>query len=277
MPKRTVPADTPLLELTGARVVRDRREDPGGYRAVRAVARRARRRARPERGRQVDLRRPAHPRRPIAPQDPTAPPPVRLAGSALWNLFDARELLGVVSASLQSTYDLPVSVRDAVLSVLLGSTSAFGSRTTLPPSRSQRAEELLAEVGASELADRRLDTLSTGEARRALVARALINDPPVLVLDEPCATALDPAMTWRFLEGTVRPLARSGRTLLLVTHHVDDIVPEIDRVVLLSEGRVVDDGPKAEILNVERLSALYGFDARVEQHGGWYRLWWGDE
>ena len=96
------------------------------------------------------------------------------------------------------------------------------------------------------------------------------------MLDEPC-DGLDPAMTWRFLERTVRPLARSGRTLLLVTHHVDDIVPEIDRVVLLAKGRVVADGPKSEILTAERLSELYGFDARVEQHGGWYRLWWGDE
>ena len=79
-----------------------------------------------------------------------------------------------------------------------------------------------------------------------------------LVLDEPC-DGLDPAMTWRFLERTVRPLARSGRTLLLVTHHVDDIVPEVDRVVLLSDGRVVADGAKSEILTADRLSRLYGF------------------
>ncbi len=270
-----LPHDIPLLELTAARVVRGRRTIldvdhfalwPGERVAILGPN---------GAGKSTLIGLMTRDTRPLAPQDLNSPPPVRLAGRSLWNLVDARRLLGVVSASLQSTYDLPVTVRDTVLSGFFGS---IGLRQTHRPTAEQlaRTDMLLAEVGATELADRRLDTLSTGEARRALVARALANDPPVLVLDEPC-DGLDPAMTWRFLETTVRPLARSGRTLLLVTHHVDDIVPEVDRVVLLAHGRIVADGPKSEILTAERLSELYGFEAKLGQHGGWYRLWWGDE
>jgi iron complex transport system ATP-binding protein len=268
-------SDTPLLELTDARVVRDGRIIldvehfalwPGEHVALLGAN---------GAGKSTFVSLLTRDVRPLAPQDPSAPPPVRLLGKSLWNLFDARRLLGVVSESLQSTYDVPVTVRDAALS---GFFSSIGLRQTHRPTAEQiaTADRLLADVGAADLADRRLDTLSTGEARRALVARALVNDPPVLVLDEPC-DGLDPAMTWRFLEGTVRPLARSGRTLLLVTHHIDDIVPEVNRVVLLSNGRVVADGPKSEVLTAEHLSTLYGFDARIEQRGGWYRLWWEGE
>jgi iron complex transport system ATP-binding protein len=270
-----LPPATPLLELSAARVVRDGRTIldvdhfalwPGERVAILGPN---------GAGKSTFVGLLTRDIRPVAPQDPSTPAPVRLLGQSLWDLIDARRLLGIVSSSLQSTYDLPVTVRDTVLSGFFGST---GLRQTHRPTAEQiaLADELLAKVGATDLADRTVDTLSTGEARRALVARALANDPPVLVLDEPC-DGLDPAMTWRFLEGTLRPLARSGRTLLLVTHHVDDIVPEVERVVLLADGRVVADGPKSDILTAERLSGLYGFDARIEQHGGWYRLWWGDE
>jgi iron complex transport system ATP-binding protein len=118
-----------------------------------------------------------------------------------------------------------------------------------------------------------MPTLSTGEARRTLIARALVHEPRALVFDEPC-DGLDPSATHALLEDVVRPLAREGRSLLLVTHHVDDIVPEIDRVVLLKGGRVVADGAKATLLTSEVLGELYGFEARVEERDGWYRLWW---
>jgi iron complex transport system ATP-binding protein len=270
-----LPPDTPLLELTSARVVRDGRAIldvdhfalwPGEHVAVLGPN---------GAGKSTFIGLLTRDIRPLAPHSLEAPAPVRLAGASLWNLFDARRLLGIVSSSLQSTYDLPVSVRDTVLSGFFGS---IGLRQTHHPTAEQiaRADALIAEVGIADLAKRQVDTLSTGEARRALVARALVNDPPALVLDEPC-DGLDPAMTWRFLEGTVRPLARSGRTLLLVTHHVDDIVPEVERVVLLARGRIVADGAKSEILTAARLSKLYGFEARVEERAGWYRLWWGEE
>ncbi len=171
-------SDAPLLELTHARVVRDGRTilhvDHLTLRSGERVAILGPNGA----GKSTLVGLLTRDVRALAPQDTDAPAPVRLLGEPLWDLVDARRLLGVVSASLQSTYDLPVTVRDAVLSGFFGS---IGLRQTHRPTAEQidRADQLLAEVGATELADRLLDTLSTGEARRALVARALANDPQV--------------------------------------------------------------------------------------------------
>jgi iron complex transport system ATP-binding protein len=127
------------------------------------------------------------------------------------------------------------------------------------------------EVGIFHLAGRTMDTLSTGEARRALIARALVHDPAVLVLDEPYA-GLDPAARYH-VATAVRELAAGGRGLLLVTHHIEDIPPEVDRVVMLRSGRVFADGPKRDLLTSAKLSELFGIPAMVEERAGVYRLW----
>jgi iron complex transport system ATP-binding protein len=134
-----------------------------------------------------------------------------------------------------------------------------------------RVDELLAELEIVHLAERTMDTLSTGEARRALIARALVHEPRLLVLDEPC-DGLDPHAA-HHVRQTISRLARSGRTLMLVTHHVADIVPEVDRVVMLRAGKVYRDGPKSELLADEALAGLFDIPAHIEERDGWYRLW----
>jgi iron complex transport system ATP-binding protein len=195
---------------------------------------------------------------------------VVLRGQALWELAETRRLLGVVSDSLQEAYDRRVSVRDTVLSGFFGSIGLYRERELTPAMR-DRAEKLLGELGIAAYAERTMDTLSTGEARRALIARALVHDPGALVLDEPC-DGLDPQATWSFLR-TLRLLATPECALVLVTHHVDDIVPEVSRVIMLREGRVFADGPKREVMTSERLSALFGFPAHIEERDGTYHLW----
>ena len=106
--------------------------------------------------------------------------------------------------------------------------------------------------------------------RRVLIARALVHEPAALLLDEP-TTGLDLVTRHEFLE-TVRRLAREGQTVLLVTHHLDEIVPEIERIVGLREGRIVVDGPKARVLCDAVLSDLFGAPVRVRRHGGYYRF-----
>ena len=118
----------------------------------------------------------------------------------------------------------------------------------------------MAEMGIAELAERDIMTLSTGEARRALIARSLVHDPAVLVLDEPSA-GLDPTAAWH-LRQAMRELAEGGRTLVLVTHHIEDVVRQVDRVVLMRDAGIVADGPKTELLTAERLSDLFGCRAR---------------
>ena len=131
-----------------------------------------------------------------------------------------------------------------------------------------RADEALAQVDAAGLIGRSMASLSTGEARRVLIARALVHRPRALLLDEPCA-GLDMASRRHFLE-SLRKLARAGTTLLLVTHHVEEIVPEIDNVVLLREGRVFMQGSKSVTLTDAALSDTFGMPVRVMQHGAYY-------
>src|SRR5206468_4082639 len=108
-----------------------------------------------------------------------------------------------------------------------------------------QALEALDRVGATDLARRTLDAMSTGEARRVLIARALVHTPKALVLDEPTRD-LDLVARHAFME-QIRDVARQGVTILLVTHYVEEIIPEIDRVVLLAQGRIAADGPKAPV------------------------------
>ena len=205
--------------------------------------------------------------RPLARDDG---PPVRLLGGDRWDLFEARALFGVVSSALQTTHARRVTVLDTVVSGFFGSVGIY-PRQPVTAEQHARAEELLSELDIERLAARTMNTLSTGEARRALIARALVHDPPVLVLDEPYA-GLDPTARFHFA-GVVRTLTGRGRGLLLVTHHIEDIPPEVERVVMLREGRVFADGPKAELLTSDRLSALFGIPAHVEQRDGVYRMW----
>ncbi len=112
--------------------------------------------------------------------------------------------------------------------------------------------------------------MSTGEARRVLIARALVTEPRALILDEPTA-GLDVVARSRFL-GVVRRIAQQGITVVLVTHHVEEIVPEIDRVVFLQRGRIAGDGPKRSMLSPERLSALFEHSIDLQQVDGYFYL-----
>lgn len=196
--------------------------------------------------------------------------PVRVLGHARWDVFALRAQLGLVAPDLQR--DLlgapAMTATEAVLSGFFASQRIDAARVTL--AMRERAAQALEHADATHLAPRLLAQLSTGEARRVLIARALAHRPQALLLDEP-ASGLDIAAQRHFL-ATLRVLAQAGTTLLLVTHHVDEIVPEIARVILLREGRVFADGAPAEVLTDQRVSALYGLPLRVERVGAGYRL-----
>ncbi|HET6351790.1 MAG TPA: ATP-binding cassette domain-containing protein [Coriobacteriia bacterium] len=200
------------------------------------------------------------------------PYPVLFLGNPRIELAEARKLLGVVSSSWQENVRVRLTVREVVLGGRFG---ALGIpphlRHTVTAEDASAADAAIAELGMSALADRVMTTLSTGEARRALIARALVHDPAVLVLDEPCA-GLDPTAAWQ-LRDTMRRLAEGGRTLVLVTHHIEDVVRQIDRAVLMREARIVADGPKREVLTGEALGELFGVPIELEERSGEYRMW----
>ena len=194
---------------------------------------------------------------------------VRIFGRDRWNVSELRSLLGIVSPAVQLDYtsDTPVEVFDAVVSGFFAARGTSFNHQITDDMR-ERATEALRQVGATSLVGRNMVSLSTGEARRVLIARALVHRPRALLLDEPCA-GLDMASRRHFLE-SLRALARSGTTLLLVTHHVEEILPEIDNVVLLRDGQVFKQGDKSSTLTDGALSETFGMPVRVTTHGNYY-------
>jgi iron complex transport system ATP-binding protein len=206
--------------------------------------------------------------RPLAHEDGSAA--VTLLGRERWAIAEARRVMGVVSNALQDDYMVAVTVRDTVTSGFFGSIGLYRHQV-VTQEMLDRTDELLELLGISHVAERTMDTLSTGEARRALIARALVHDPAVLVLDEP-TDGLDPAGQYHVLRA-VSAVARAGHTIVLVTHHVSDIVPEVTRIVTLRDGRILHDGAKADLLADGPITELFGIPAHLEERDGWYRLW----
>jgi len=198
--------------------------------------------------------------------------PVRVLGRDRWNVSELRSSLGIVTSDLHHQFIEGHSAGrirglDAVVSGLFA-TRGFLHGLSVTDTMRERAKASLARVEAAHLADRRLDEMSTGEARRILIARALVTEPRALVFDEP-TTGLDIVARGRFLSFT-RRIAQQGTTIVLITHHVEEIVPEIDRVVLLQRGRIAADGAKSVILTPERLSALFEAPVTLDRVDGYY-------
>ena len=159
-------------------------------------------------------------------------------GKERWNIFDLRPLLGVVSNDWMALCTREITGRDAVLSGFFGSVGVQPYHCVTPEIE-RKAGDILALLEISHLAERNVTEMSSGEARRVLLARALVHDPRALVLDEP-SNSLD-VFAQHELREILRKLARAGIGIILVTHHLADIIPEIDRVILMRAGRVVAD------------------------------------
>lgn len=194
---------------------------------------------------------------------------IRVFGRDRWSVVELRSLLGIVSPAVQLdfTSEEPLEVFEAVASGFFAARGLWVDHEVTGEMR-ERSREALAQMGALHLLGRDMASLSTGEARRVLIARALVHRPRALLLDEPCA-GLDPATRKHFLE-SLRGLARGGTTLLLVTHHIEEILPEIDHVVTLRGGRLLHQGDKASLLRDEPLGELFDAKVSVERHGEWY-------
>lgn len=195
---------------------------------------------------------------------------MKLLGHETWDVFKLREHMGIVSNDLMLSVTGEASGRDVVLSGFFSSTAIWPNHT-VDSEKIKLADTALAELKISHLADRPVETMSSGEARRVLIARALVHKPRALLFDEPC-NSLDLAAQ-QSLRQTMGALANAGTAIILVTHELADIVPEIQRVVLMSRGRIIADGPKEEILQVERLAALFGVSVEMARRDGHYHLW----
>lgn len=203
---------------------------------------------------------------------PVARPESSLAimGENCWDVFQLRSRLGIVSNDLMLTCTGEASGRDVVLSGFFSSNAIY-SNHSVDAEQEAGAHAALAALQIEHLADRAVCEMSSGEARRILIARALVHKPSTLLFDEPC-NSLDLAAQ-QSLRQTMSALSNAGAAIILVTHELADIVPEIQRVVLMNRGQVVADGPKEEILEVGRLQELFGVPLQMSRRDGHYHLW----
>ena len=193
-----------------------------------------------------------------------------ILGRERWNIFELRGMLGIVSNDLLAWCKADTPGREVVLSGFFSSQRVFRNHH-VKPEQERRATAALERLGVAHLADRAMEEMSSGEAQRILIARALVHDPKALLFDEP-ANSLD-ILAQHGLRETMSQLARSGVGIVLVTHHVADIIPEIERVVLMRDGRVVADGRKEDLLTAVQLSGLFGVPVEIARKDGHYHLW----
>jgi iron complex transport system ATP-binding protein len=195
---------------------------------------------------------------------------VRILGRERWDLTELKKRLGVVSAELPGQPTRRTTGLDAVVSGFFSSSTLWPNLAVTTEMR-ERAQTALDQVEGQRLRDRPVGEMSAGEQRRVMIARALVASNEVLLLDEP-SNALDLAAQ-RELRATLGRLARSGVGILLITHHVGDILPEIERVLMMRGGRLVADGTKRELLTADRLSALFSTEIQLEEHNGFFHAW----
>ena len=203
---------------------------------------------------------------PVQKPEPWA---LRIMGRDKWRLFDLRHHLGIVSNDWMQMCTRDYSGYEIALSGFFGSVGIWPYHP-VTAEMERKTREVMELLEISHLGARNTNEMSSGEERRILIARALVHSPQALVLDEP-TTSLDLRATWE-LRDVLRKLARNGISILMVTHHLPDIIPEVRRVVLIREGRVVVDGPKEEVLEAGSLSGLFGVPVEVLERGGYYHV-----
>jgi iron complex transport system ATP-binding protein len=194
---------------------------------------------------------------------------IRILGRDRWRLFDLRNHLGIVSNDWMQMCTRDYSGYEIVLSGFFGSVGIWPNHD-VRSGMENKAREVMEVLEIAHLAERNTNEMSSGEARRILIARALVHGPQALVLDEP-TSSLDLRATHELRE-ILRKLAAGGIGIIMVTHHLPDIIPEMRRVVLFRDGRVFCDGAKERVLRAETLSGLFQVPVEVLERGGYYHV-----
>lgn len=191
---------------------------------------------------------------------------LRLWGEEQRNLFELRGLLGIVTNDLQGACAREISGLEMILSGFFGGIGLHGQRPTA--GMRQKARDVLRFLEITHLKDRPMSVLSSGEARRFLIGRAIIHNPRALILDEP-TNGLDLRATHHFKK-IIRKIVHSGASVILVTQHLQDIIPEISRVVLMKGGKIIKDGPKNEVLTPSGIRSLFSVPVEVQKKDGYF-------
>ena len=193
---------------------------------------------------------------------------IKILGQETWNVWELRRSLGFVSQDLQNRYVGYVTGIEVVLSGFYSSVGVWDHQGYATEAK-ESSERLMEELQIQHLQDKQFSRMSTGEQRRFLLARALVSDPATLVLDEP-TSGLDLTATFQYLS-IIRKLMSAGKQIVLVTHFIHEIPPEVSFVVLMKKGRVVASGEKSEMMTSEQLGELYGTELRLICENGYYQ------
>jgi len=190
----------------------------------------------------------------------------RIWGQDRWDVFELRSHIGIVSSDLMYRCSREMSGREMILSGFFSSIGLFNHMVT--PEMERRTNEIGTLLEIQHLMNRKIPKMSFGEARRFLIGRALVHNPKVLILDEP-TNSLD-LHALHTLRQTMRIIARSGTMIMLVTHNLPDIIPEISRVIMIHNGRIYKDGRKEDLLTDELISRLFSVQVTIHQEEGYY-------
>ncbi|MDD4136325.1 MAG: ATP-binding cassette domain-containing protein [Methanoregula sp.] len=190
----------------------------------------------------------------------------RICGKDVWDVFELRSAFGIVSNDLQYTFTRQITGREVVLSGFFSSIGLFNREIT--PEMNRKADEICTFLEINHISNRPMTEMSSGESRRFLIGRAMVHDPRVLILDEP-TNSLDLHALHSFRQ-TIRKIAQSGTGIILVTHNLQDIIPEITRVILMKNGRFVEDGPKEALLTDQHIGQLFDVPVRVRSEDDGY-------
>jgi len=190
----------------------------------------------------------------------------RIWGEAQWDLFELRDLLGIVTNDLQSVYHREITAMETILSGFFGSIGLHKQRITA--GMKKKALDVLKFLEIVPLKDRTMSVMSSGEARRFLIGRAIVHDPKALILDEP-TNSLDLRTTLHFKK-IMRKIARAGTSIILVTQNLQDIIPEITRVVFMKQGRILRDGAKEDVLTQRHVRDLFEIPVELRKKDGYY-------
>jgi iron complex transport system ATP-binding protein len=194
-------------------------------------------------------------------------PPIRIYGKTSWDIFELRNRFGIVSSELHSANAKDITGREVVLSGFYSSIGLYNHHQ-ISQEMMEKAASVIGFLGIEHLSDKYASKMSLGEARKFLIGRALVNDPAVLILDEP-TSGLDVKAAHNFLS-ILRKIAASGKSIFLVTHRINELIPEIDRVILVKDGRILLDGKKEEVLTDRNVSGLYDMDLTIHESEGYY-------
>lgn len=192
---------------------------------------------------------------------------VRVMGEELGkvSVWDLRTKIGVVSDTLHRRYHNYLSVFDTVCSGFFASIGLYDRVST---QMRQQTEKILEQTGLTHLRNQPFGDLSHGEQRRTLIARALVFNPRIMVLDEPCS-GLDIPSRETFLN-LVQQLGEDGHNLVFVTHHMEEVLPVINHVLYIKEGTVYTQGAKEDMMQSHVLEPVFDYPIPLVKSDGRY-------